>query len=215
MTAQPVAVIGGGEHARVVIETARSRLDLWVVEGFADPDPCEETQRRLGVAWLGDDERALGLVGVDGERRFVLGVGAIGVGERRRRIVERYVAASARFASLVHARAWVSPTAQLDEGSVVFAGAVVQSGAHIGAHAVVGSGAIIEHDVSLGAFAQAGPGAVVGGGAVIGEGSYLGLGSRVRDHVAVGTKVMVAMGAVVTANVASGAVVVGVPARAR
>jgi acetyltransferase EpsM len=212
VSAASLTIIGGGEHARVVIETARTHPELWRVDGFADPQPCEETQRRFGIAWLGDDAAALARTG---ERLYVLGVGEVGVGDARRRIIERYVGAGARFATLAHAHAWVSTTAHVGEGAVVFAGAIIQSGARIGAHAVVGSGAVIEHDVTLGAFVQTGPGALVGGGTVVGDGSYLGLGSCVRDHVTIGVGVMVAMGAVVVANVADGVVVAGVPARPR
>jgi acetyltransferase EpsM len=207
-----LVVIGGGEHARVVIEAARTRPDLWTVEGFVDPLSCDDTQKRLGVTWLGDDTS---LDKLTGDRRYVLGVGAVGVGDVRRSIVERYRAAGAQFATIVHSHAWVSPTAVLDEGAVVFAGAIVQTGAHVGAHAVVGTSCVVEHDVSLGAFVQLGPGAILGGGASVGEGSYLGLGSRVRDHISIGARVMVGMGAVVTAGVADGAVVVGIPARTR
>lgn len=199
-----LVVIGGGEHARVVIETARSQgLD---VEGFVDPAPCEDTQHRLGVRWLGGDA-------VRDDVVYVLGVGAIGVGDVRAKLVARY--AGARFATIVHARAWVSPTAMLGDGTVVLAGAIVQTGARIGAHAVVGTSSVIEHDVTLGAFVQTGPGVVLGGGASVGDGSYLGLRACVRDHVAIGSRAVVGMGAVVTTRVADGATVLGVPARPR
>jgi acetyltransferase EpsM len=206
VSAQPLVVIGGGEHARVVIETARTRPELWAVEGFVDPRPCEDTQKRLGVKWLGGDH-------LRDDVHYVLGVGEVGVGELRQRILAKY--ADARFATIVDARAHVSPTARLEPGAVVFAGAVVHTGAHVGMHAVIGTGAIVEHDVSIGNFAQLGPGAVVGGGARIEANSYVGLGARIRDHVTIGAGVMVAMGAVVTANVAAGSTVLGVPARAR
>lgn len=204
-----LTIIGGSEHARVVIETARTRPHQWQIEGFADPQPCEDTQQRLGVAWLGDDAKALARP--DADRRYVLAVGAIGASDLRVRIFERY--RGVKFATLIHAHAWISPTATIDEGAVVFAGAVIQSGAHIGAHAVVGSGTIVEHDVQLAAFVQTGPRVAIGGGARIGEGTYLGLGACVRDHIAVGARALVGMGAAVTADVADGTTVVGVPAR--
>jgi acetyltransferase EpsM len=213
MTARLLTVIGGGEHARVVIETAQSAPEQWVVEGFVDPSPCDETQRRLGVAWLGDDTRALARPAA--ERFYVLGVGSVGISDVRKRIVERYLAAGAQFATVVHARAWVSPTAQLAAGSVVLAGAIIQSGARLGEHTLVGTGAIVEHDVTFGEYVQTGPGVVLGGGVTVGAGSYLGLGACVRDHVTIGAGVLVALGAVVTANVSDGARVMGVPARAR
>jgi acetyltransferase EpsM len=208
-------VIGGGEHARVVIEAARSRPELWAVLGFVDPAPCAETSKGLAVERLGTDEEALARAGTNRDLAFVIGLGSTGVGTRRREICVRYDALSVRWATVVHARAWVSPTAVLGRGVMVSAGASVNSGARLGDHAVVNTGAIIEHDVLLGPFAQAAPGAAIGGGAVVGAGSYLGLGCRVRDHVRIGEAVTVGMGAVVVGSIPDGEVVMGVPARAQ
>jgi acetyltransferase EpsM len=207
-----LVVIGGGEHARVLIEAALSRPEHWHVLGFADPLPCEDTVLRLGVPHLGDDDEAL--------RRhpgaaFIVAVGEIGPSVIRRRIVERYRSAGAAFASVVHAGAQISTTAVIGEGAAIFAGAVVNSGARIGDHTVVNTGAVIEHDVVLGPFAQVGPRSAVGGGASIGDGAYLGLGSLVRDHVRVGADAFVGLGAAVVADVEAGARVMGVPARQR
>jgi acetyltransferase EpsM len=179
--------------------------------GFIDPAACDETAR-LGVPRLGTDDDAARLL--LGDRWLVLGVGSIGPSAARQRICERYQALSPRWATLVHQRAVVSPTATLAPGVVVFAGAIVNPGAVVGPHCVVNTGAIVEHDCTLGAFSQLGPGAVLGGGVAVGERSFLGLGCRVRDHVQVGADVMVGMGAVVTASVADGQIVMGIPARA-
>jgi acetyltransferase EpsM len=209
VSGRPLVVIGGGEHARVVIEAARSGPDLWDVTGFVDPEPCAETAARLGVPRLGGDE----WVGTATPRPWlVLGVGAVGVSRRRAQIVARYDGTGASWATVVHAAAWVSPTAVLEPGAVVMAGAAVNSGARIGAHAVVNTGAVVEHDVVVGEFAQLGPGAVVGGGAAIERDAYLGLGCRIRDHVRIGSEALVGMGAVVIGDVEARAVVVGVPA---
>ena len=205
-------LIGGGEHARVLAEAAASRPELWRVIGFVDPQPCPETERRLGLRAFASDEEALCEAG---HALFVLSIGRIRSAELRRKLVARYSAAGARWATVVHRTAWVSPTAMVEPGAAVFAGAVVQTGAMLGAHAVVNTGAIIEHDVTVGDFTLVAPGVAVGGGTVIGSDAYLGLGCRIRDHLQIGSGVTVGMGAVVTRSVRDGVTVTGVPARER
>lgn len=209
-----LVVIGGGEHARVLIEAARSRPDLWEVKGFVDVHPNEETVRRLGVPRLGSDEEGQHLAS-DGMVRFVLGFGGLGARAARRAAVKSYDGYGARWATVVHATAWISPTAHLAEGVFVSAGAVVNSGARVERHAIINTGAIIEHDVVVGEFAQVSPAATIGGAGRVGRDAYVGLGASVRDHVAIGDAATVGMGAVVVAGVPDGVVVVGNPARAQ
>ena len=203
-------IIGGGEHARVVIETARTRPDLWNLIGFTDPGPCDETLRRLGLPHLGGDDS------FSRDRLaswYVLGVGGIGVSAVRHNVIRHYSDVASRWATIVHSNATISPTAQLGTGTVVFAGATVNSGAIVGDHCVVNTGAIIEHDVRLGSFTQVGPGAIIGGGATVGGGSYLGLGCRIRDHICIGNRVLIGMGAVVVTSVEDELAVAGIPAK--
>ena len=212
MTA-PLVVIGGGEHARVVIDAALSRPDLWFVRGFVDPEPCEATARLLGVARLGGDEAISRLAQADRGLRFVLGIGATGRSTLRREVAERVARAGVKWATIIHSAAWVSPRAKLGEDVVVLANAVLNAGSTIGDHVVLNTGAIAEHDVTLGEYVQLGPRACVGGGTSIGAGSYVGLGASIRDHVVIGCDAMIAMGAVVVDDVHAGADVRGIPAR--
>jgi acetyltransferase EpsM len=201
-------LIGGGEHARVVAEAAAAMGGMELV-GFVDPEPCDETVRRLGVRRLGDDSALRQHPGAWG----VIAIAGLGSLVARRRIVERLSPALEGWATIIHPRAWVSPTAGVEHGAVIMAGAVIQTGARVGAHCVVNSGAIVEHDVELGAFSHAAPAAVLGGGARVGEGTYLGMGAAVRDHVTIGAEALIGMGAVVVTDVAPGCRVLGVPAR--
>ena len=205
-------LIGGGEHARVLAEAAASRPELWRVIGFVDPQPCPETERRLGLRAFASDDDALR---ESGHAWFILAIGRIRSADLRRKLVARYAAVGARWATVVHATAWISPTAAVAPGAVIFAGAVVQTGAAIGEHAVVNTGAIVEHDVTVGDFTLVAPGVAVGGGTVIGPDAYLGLGCRVRDHLQIGSGATVGMGTVVTRSVRDGVTVIGVPARER
>lgn len=208
-----LVVIGGGEHARVLIEAARSRPDLWEVLGFIDLQPNPETERRVGVPRLGSDDEGRALAAAGGVQ-FVLGLAGIGSRHVRSAVVKAYDEAGARWATVVHASAWVSPTAYLGAGVFVSAGAVLNSGARVERHAVINTGAIIEHDVVVEEFAQVSPRAGIGGAVRIGREAYVGLGACVRDHLEIGEGATVGMGAVVVASVPRDVVVVGNPARA-
>jgi sugar O-acyltransferase (sialic acid O-acetyltransferase NeuD family) len=204
-----LVLIGGGEHARVVIDAAHSRAAGWRAAAFVDPDPRPELQA-LGLTWLGDDATAL--PALDG-RACIIAVGGLASTVQRQAVAARFATARLTWATVVHQSATVAPDVRIGDGVAVMAGAVVNPGARLGEHVIVNTGAIIEHDVDIEAFAHVGPGAVVGGGTTIGRGAFVGLGAHVRDHVRSGPGAVIGMGAVVIDDVAEGAVVVGTPAR--
>jgi len=217
VTARDLVVIGAGEHAGVVVDAARTQSHAWRIVGFTDPRSETDTAHRLGLDNLGSDDAlaerlAAGSPPPDDGPWLVLGFG--GRVAAREAAVGRF-GTDAQWATIVHAAAWVSPTATLGAGSVVLAGAVVNAGASVGCHAIVNSRAVIEHDVRVGDHAHVGPGAIIGGGARIGDGAFVGLGALVRDHVEVGSGSTVGMGAVVVGDVPPGVVVTGSPARPR
>jgi acetyltransferase EpsM len=204
---RPLVVIGGGEHARVVLEAVRSRPEVFEVLGYVDRAPTAIADAR----WLGtDDDFAPG--GDWKDTLLVLGIGWSAAAAREE-VVRRYDARGATWATVVHAWARVSPRAVLADGAVVLAGAIVNGGASLGAHCVVNTGVVIEHDVRLGRNAHAAPGAVLGGGVDVGDHAFLGLGCRIRDHVRIGSRAVVAMGATVVGSVPDGVTVMGTPAR--
>jgi acetyltransferase EpsM len=215
LIAAPLIVLGGGEHARVVIEAARTQPARWTVQGYVAPDG---TDGDADVPWLGDDAAlAARLDDLPPADRpwLVLGFGG---GETAAGLAARTATAErfgpdTRWATVVHATAWISPTARLQEGAVVLAGAVVNTGADIGRHAIVNSAAVVEHDVHVGDGSHIAPGAVIGGGTLIGENAFIGLGASVRDHLEIGAGAVAGMGAVVIESIAPGTIVVGVPAR--
>lgn len=202
-------LVGGGGHARVVAEAIRSRPDLFELRGFVDPDACEDTVSQLSLPRLGDDD----IFSRHKNAVAALGVGPLPGSPRCEAVVSSLRGLVSGWATVVHERAWVSPSAVLGEGTVVMAGAVIQAGAAVGRHAVINTGAVVEHDVILGDFVHVAPAAALAGGVQVGGGAYLGLGCRVRNEVKVGARAVVAMGAVVIRDVESGSWVRGVPAR--
>jgi UDP-perosamine 4-acetyltransferase len=200
-------LVGGGGHAKVVIDVARACG--FEVAGFLDPDPDAPP---IGEARrLGGDEAAPALLAQGLSHAFV----ALGDNRLRRKIGERLKAQGFTLATLVHPSAIVSPSAEIGAGVVVMPQAVVNAAARIGDHVIVNTGAVVEHDCVLGAGAHVAPRSAMGGCCAIGEEAFFGLGASARPQSRVGARATVGVGAVVIGEVAEDAVVVGAPARPR
>jgi acetyltransferase EpsM len=203
---QDLIIVGGGELGRVIIEAARAQ-GRWNVIGFVDPQPCDETVRRLGIRRLGDDSALRFLT----DENLVLGVGTIRVGSVRERIVTK-INAPGRWVTVTHPFTCISPTAHIASGTVVLPGVVICSGAIISEHSIINLWAKIDHDVRVGRFVHVAPQAALGGGSTVEDNAYIGMGAVIRDHVTVSAGTLVGMGAVVSKQFPEGSTLVGIPA---
>ena len=195
-------LIGAGEHARVVGESAE--MSGWSVLGCVDP---KRPARRLPWPWLGDDAALGPLRRKHPQTQLILAFAGAGRAQAAQRILDW------EWATVIDPAAVVSPGARIAAGVFVGPLALVHVGARIGAHAIINSGAIVEHDARIEAFVHLAPGAVLGGGVTVGKSALIGLGASVRDHVRIGADAVVGLGAAVVGNVKAGTTVLGVPAR--
>lgn len=198
---RPLVILGGGGHARVVLEAAR--LAGWNVQGFVDDDRLAPLA--AGATWLA--KLNYWLMEAHPSECPIVAVGDLAL---RRRIIDGLRSTAG---VVVHPSAVVSPAALLEEGVFVGPGAIINPGARIGAHAIVNSGAIIEHDCAIGANVHVAPGAVLGGDVRVGADALVGLGARVLPGRRIGASATVGAASLVLEDVAAGGVVVGVPAR--
>jgi len=148
-------ILGSGGHGRSVADAIRAQGDD--VVGFLDDSrPADELVAGvpvLGPLRLAWDVKTLQcLEGASPPDRFVV---AIGNPDLRQRVV-------------IHPRACVSPSAQLDPGCVVLAGAVVNADARLERGVLVNSGAVVDHGAICGAYSQLGVNASMAGGARLG-----------------------------------------------
>jgi UDP-perosamine 4-acetyltransferase len=198
-------LVGGGGHAKVVLDVARAAGFL--VAGFLDPDPAAPS---IGeIRRLGGDEAAPALRAQGLSLAFV----ALGDNRLRRKIGERLRAQGFGLAMLVHPSAVVSPSASIGSGTVVMPLAVVNAAARIGDHVIVNTGAIVEHDCMLGDGVHVAPRSALGGGCTLGEEVFFGIGACARPLSRIGAGATVGAGTVVVAEIMEGAIVVGTPAR--
>ncbi|MEQ8318421.1 MAG: NeuD/PglB/VioB family sugar acetyltransferase [Phycisphaerales bacterium] len=190
----PVILVGGGGHARVVADAARAAGIA--VAGFVDDAP---DARVPGLEHLGPIERA--------GQHWHLCIGDVAT---RVRVLDSLHGSGV---TIVHPTAIFSPSAALDAGVFIGPGAIVNAEARIDASAIVNSGAIIEHDARVGRASHVAPAAVLCGAAAVGHGCLVGAGAILLPGVEIGHDAMVGAGAVVRESVPAGCVAVGSPAR--
>jgi UDP-perosamine 4-acetyltransferase len=197
---RPVAILGGGGHARVVIETLR--LAGAQVLGVIDSNPAVAERLPAKVKYLGARLDSMRPSDCD----VAIGVGSIDVGEAnpRPRLFDQAKAAGFAVRSLCHPAAVLATDAVLGEGSQVMAGAILQPGVVLGVNCLVNTGASLDHDCRIAGHVHIAPGAVLSGGITVGEGVHIGTGAVIIQGIRIAAGAMIPAGAVVTRDVPQG-----------
>lgn len=211
--ATDIIVIGGGEHARVVMDAIRLQPEKWNLLGFTDSQPCKETEERCNVSCLGTDMDIKELLLKNRDCKVIAGIGAVNIREKIVKSIRRAGLSDGRWATVIHPDSCVAADAKIAHGVVVLGKVIINTGAEIGAHSIINSASILEHDVKIGEYSHVASGAIIGGGAIVGKNSFIGLGTRMRDHVKIGNNVTVGAGSVVVTDIPDRETVAGIPAR--
>ena len=144
LTSTPRCVIlGGGGHARVLIDCLRSREQA---HGLAilDSDQSLWGKSIQTIPILGGDE-LLETLTSQGCKNFIVGTGSTGSTEIRRRLFERARAAGLEPLTVLHRSAIIGTDVIIGEGCQILPGAIINTGASLGCNVIVNTGAIIEH----------------------------------------------------------------------
>ena len=116
-------------------------------------------------------------------------------------------------ARLIAPGAWVDPSAQVGEGSVIHAGCSIDQRAVLGANVFLNPGCVVCHDAHIGDDSILGPSVTLCGFADIGPRCFLGASTTVIERIVVGAGAATGAGAVVVRDIAAGELCLGVPAR--
>ena len=113
---------------------------------------------------------------------------------------------------IIHPSAWISPSAEIGCGSVIFAQSAVQTNVTIGSAAIVNTSSSVDHDVNLGDFVLICPGVHLAGEVRVGDHSLVGIGSSVIPQITIGSGVTIGAGSSVVTDIPDLVTAVGVPA---
>lgn len=201
-------IVGAGGFGREILQYA---LDAGLVTSVDEVGFLDDSMSALkSIAGVARPEGPV-LDHVVRERAHYL----IAIGEPRIRADIATRLMGAQFATLIHPRAYVAPTAVINPGCLITPGAVVGPGARLATGVVVNVMASIGHDAEIGPQTVFSPYATCNGGARLGATVFLGTRATILPSVEVGEGAKVAAGAVVYRHVPAGAFVHGDPARVR
>jgi sugar O-acyltransferase (sialic acid O-acetyltransferase NeuD family) len=206
---EAIIVIGGGGHAKVVLSLLR-RLGRYRVLGYSD---LRDLGPVLGAPYLGADREIAALAAGAERLNVVIGVGQVGLGNRREELWLRLQSLPLQFPAIVSPDAIVDESAALGEAAVVMPGAVINCAAAIGRGAIINTNSTIEHDVIIDDWVHIAPGATLSGGVRIGRASMVGAGATVIEGIRIAPGCLVGAGATVIRDLEQPGVYAGCPAR--
>ncbi len=159
-------VVGAGGHGRSVAEAAEMSCNFDVVGFLDDSLPVGDTT--LGVPVLGP------LASLSKHRAAAdQAIVAIGNNVVREDLMHQLGVADWGFATVVHPRAIVAPSALLGAGSAVMAGAIVGAEARLGVGSIVNCGAVVDHHAIVEDYGHLGVNASMAGGTLLGRGAWM------------------------------------------
>lgn len=200
MARNELILLGGGGHAKVVLEALKSAGKTPLA--CLDPDVRLHGKDLEGVPVKGGDE----LLSQYPSSAFalVLGIGAPRTSAVRRTLFERYRAQGYAFPPVVAASALCSESSSLGAGTQILTRAVVHPGAVIGDNTIVNTGAIVEHDCRVGDHVHIAPGTVLCGSVRVDSGAFIGAGAVILPGLRVGRGALVAAGMVLRKDCPAG-----------
>jgi sugar O-acyltransferase (sialic acid O-acetyltransferase NeuD family) len=185
-----ILLIGAGGHARACIDVIEQdgRFSVFGLTGLS----AEIGQNVLGYPVLGTDVDLPQFL-IEAPNALIT-VGQIKSAELRKRLYRDLLAAGFAMPAIVSPRGYVSPHAEVGNGTIVMHGAVVNAGAKVGANCILNSQSLVEHDAIVGDHCHISTGAAINSGVHVGAETFIGSNCSVRQGLRIGARCLIGMG---------------------
>ncbi|MEL7798447.1 acetyltransferase [Idiomarina loihiensis] len=189
---KPFLILGGGGHARVLIETLYDQGE--VIEAIVAPE-LRQVPEFKGAKHLRHDSDVEGYQ--PNSIKLVNAIGSLPNDVKlREQLFKRFKSAGYSFSTVVSDTATLSKYVQLSEGTQVLPRAILNA-CQVGVNTIINTGAIIEHDVIIGSNCHIAPGAIICGNVSIGDNVHIGAGAVVIQGIRIADGAIVGAGSIV------------------
>ena len=203
-----IIIVGAGGHAAELVDylmhinalSSVEKTKEWEIVGLIDDSEANYIAYGYEFPFFGkikDHE-------VQQEVEYVMGIANM---KYRRVIIEQLQQEGARFATLIHPTALVSPSATIGAGCVISHNVSIGPKAVLGDFNLINSRCTIGHDTTIGSYNFLAPQVVTGGFAVIGDENFIGTNGVLLPAITLGNSTTIAAGMIVDKNVQNDATV--------
>lgn len=196
-----IAIIGGGGHAKILIDLI-NEIGNYKIIGIFDDYKTEKVLNYLIIGRICDIKK------VKEVDCYVIGIGNDNF---RKKIYDDYP--DLNWETLIHPKSFVSKMSTIGSGTVVCAGAIIQPDVHIGKQCIINTNSSVDHECLIGNFCSISPGSVICGQVKIGENCFIGANSTIIQCLNIGNNCIIGAGSVIIKNIGNNKKVVGNPSR--
>ena len=193
---EKIILVGGGGHCSACIDVIEQE-GRFAIAGIVDV-PEKKQHTVLDYSVIGSDADLVELIKTF--PNVLITLGHIKSPIRRIELFNDLKQMGARFPVIQSPLSYVSPHAQVAEGSIVMHQALINAGARVGRNCIINNKALIEHDSVIEDHCHISTGAVVNGGVKIGSGSFLGSNAVCKEYIEIGENAVIGCGAIIVKN---------------
>ncbi|MEA3352451.1 MAG: acetyltransferase [Campylobacterota bacterium] len=128
---------------------------------------------------------------------------ALGIGDNiiRTKIYNNLKKAGFKIATLISPSAIISPSAKVEEGSVVMPNVVVNAKAFISKGVILNTAAVVEHECVIEEFVHISPNCALAGDVKVDSYTHIGIGTNIIQGIYIGKNTIIGAGSTVVNNI--------------